>query len=67
MEMCYNKNMEEELRINAQKVSTKTRYEIRKAIVRMIKSGIKDKNIAKQLGVSEGHVSNVKKAYKLHG
>lgn len=67
IEMCYNKSMEEELRINAQKVSTETQYEIRKTIVRMLKNGIKGKDIAKQLGVSEGHVSNVKKAYKLHG
>ncbi len=59
--MCYNKNMEEELRINAQKVSTETQYEIRKTIVRMLKNGIKGKEIAKQLGVSEGHVSNVKR------
>lgn len=29
--MWYNKDMEEELKINAQKVSTETQYEIRKA------------------------------------
>ncbi len=63
-EMCYNKKLGEELRINAQKVSTETQYEIRKTIVRMLKNGIKGKD---KLGVSEGHVSNVKKAYKLHG
>lgn len=30
----------------------------------MLKNGIKGKEIAKMLGVSEGHVSNVKNAYK---
>ena len=59
--------MENELKINAQKVSSETQYKIRKTIVRMLKNGIKGKEIAKQLGVSEGHVSNVKKAYKQNG
>lgn len=59
--------MEKELKTNAQKVGTETQYEIRKTIVRMLKNGIKGKEIAKILGVSEGHVSNVKKAYKQNG
>lgn len=59
--------MENELKINAQKVSAETQYEIRKTIVRMLKNGIKGKEIAKQLGVSEGHVSNVKRAYEQNG
>jgi transposase len=59
--------MENELKINAKKVSIETQYEIRKTIVRMLKNGVKGSEIAKQLGVSEGHVSNVKKAYKQNG
>lgn len=59
--------MEKELKINAQKIGSEAQYEIRKIIVRMLKNGIKGKEIAKQLGVSEGHVSNVKKAYEQNG
>lgn len=59
--------MENELKINAKKVSIETQYEIRKTIVRMLKNGIKGNEIAKQLGVSKGHVSNVKKAYEQNG
>lgn len=59
--------MEKELSVNARKASEETQYEIRKAIVRMLKKDMKGKEIAKLLGVSEGHVSNVKKAYKEHG
>ena len=51
--------MEDELKLAAQKSSSETQYEIRKLIVRMLKKGIKSKEIANQLGVSEGHVSNV--------
>lgn len=59
--------MEKELRVNAQKASEETQYEIRKAIVRMLKKGMKGREIAKLLDVSEGHVSNVKKAYAENG
>lgn len=59
--------MEEELKLTAQKSSSETQYEIRKLIVRMLKQGIKGKDIANQLGVSEGHVSNVKSAYAKEG
>ena len=59
--------MEKELRANALKANAETQYEIRKAIVRMLKNGMTGKEIAKQLDVSEGHVSNVKKAYKANG
>lgn len=65
--MCYNKNMENELRTEVRKTTAETQYEIRKTIVRMLKKGMKGKEIAKILNVSEGHVSNVKKAYKEHG
>ena len=56
--------MEKELRANARKADAETQYEIRKAIIRMLKNGMTGKEIAKQLDVSEGHVSNVKKAYE---
>lgn len=59
--------MEKELSVNAQKASEETQYEIRKAIVRMLKKGMKGREIAKLLDVSEGHVSNVKKAYAEKG
>lgn len=55
------------MRANALKANAETQYEIRKAIVRMLKNGMTGKEIAKQLDVSEGHVSNVKKAYKANG
>lgn len=56
--------MEKELKVNAQKASEETQYEIRKAIVRMLKKGMKGREIAKLLDVSEGHVSNVKKSIR---
>ena len=59
--------MEKELSVNAQKANEETQYEIRKAIVRMLKKGMKGREIAKLLDVSEGHVSNVKKAYAENG
>ena len=59
--------MEKELRVNARKADAETQYEIRKAIIRMLKNGMTGKEIAKQLDVSEGHVSNVKKAYETNG
>lgn len=59
--------MEKELKVDARKASEETQYEIRKAIVRMLKKDIKGKEIAKLVCVSEGHVSNVKKAYEEHG
>lgn len=48
--------MEEELKLTVQKSSSETQYEVRKLIVRMLKKGIKGKEIANQLDVSEGHV-----------
>ncbi len=67
IEMCYNKSMEKELRANVRKKTAETQYEIRKAIVRMLKKGMKGNEIAKILDVSKGHVSNVKKAYSENG
>ena len=59
--------MEKELRTNAQQATAETQYEIRKTIVRMLKKGMKGREIAKLLDVSEGHISNVKKAYAQKG
>ena len=59
--------MEKELRANARKADAETQYEIRKTIIRMLKNGMTGKEIAKQLDVSEGYVSNVKKAYETNG
>ena len=67
VKIWYNRNMEKELRANARKADAETQYEIRKAIIRMLKNGMTGKEIAKQLDVSEGHVSNVKKAYETNG
>jgi len=59
--------MENELKTNALQASTETQYEIRKAIIRHLKSGKSGRETAKLLDVSEGHVSNVKKAYEKEG
>ena len=55
--------MEDELRANALSMGSKGQHELRKTIIRMLKDGKSGKQIAKDLGVSEGHVSNVKKLY----
>ena len=65
--MWYNKDMEKELSTNARQATAETQYEIRKTIVRMLKKGMKGREIAKLLDVSEGHISNVKKAYAQKG
>lgn len=59
--------MEEELKGNALRIGTKGQHELRKTIIRMLKDGKSGKEIAKDLGVSEGHVSNVKKLYETGG
>lgn len=59
--------MEKELRTNAKHMSPEEQYQIRKSIVRLLKSGKTGKEIAKLLDVSEGHVSGVKKAYTAGG
>lgn len=59
--------MENELRTNALQAGTGEQYQIRKNIVRLLKDGKSGREIAKLLDVSEGHVSNVKKAYKSFG
>ncbi len=55
--------MEDELKTNALSMGSKGQHELRKTIIRMLKDGKSGKQIAKYLGVSEGHVSNVKKLY----
>ena len=55
--------MEDELKANALSMGSKGQHELRKTIIRMLKDGKSGKKIAKDLGVSEGHVSNVKKLY----
>ncbi len=55
--------MEDELKTKALNMGSKGQYELRKTIIRMLKVGKRGKQIAKDLGVREGHVSNVKKLY----
>lgn len=59
--------MEKELKTNAKHLNQEAQYQIRKNIVRLLKTGKTGKEIAKLLDVSEGHVSGVKKAYKSNG
>jgi transposase len=59
--------MENELRTGAKHLCVQGQYQIRKTIVRLLKSGKTGKEIAKLLDVSEGHVSGVKKAYNAGG
>ncbi len=62
----YNKNIEEELKTNAVKLSPEEQYQIRKNIVRLFKQGKKNSEIAEILDVSES-VRSVKKAYSEGG
>ena len=59
--------MENELKADALSMGSKGQHELRKTIIRMLKDGKSGKQIAKDLGVSEGHVSNVKKLYATGG
>ena len=59
--------MEDELKTNALSMGSKGQHELRKTIIRMLKDGKRGKEIAKELDVSEGHVSNVKKLYEAGG
>ena len=59
--------MEDELKTNALVMGSKGQHELRKMIIRMLKDGKRGNEIAKELGVSEGHVSNVKKLYETGG
>ena len=59
--------MEDELKANALGMGSKGQHELRKTIIRMLKDGKRGTEIAKELGVSKGHVSNVKKLYETGG
>jgi transposase len=56
-----------ELKTDAKHASPQEQYQIRKSIVRLLKSGKNGWEIAKLLDVSEGHVSGVRKAYAAGG
>jgi transposase len=55
--------MENELKTNAVKLSPDEQYQIRKSIVRLLKKGKANGEIAEILDVSERHVRSVKKQY----
>ena len=59
--------MENDLKSDALNIGSKGQHDLRKTIIRMLKDGKKGKEIAKDLGVSVGHVSNVKKLYETGG
>lgn len=59
--------MEDELKTNAVRLSPNEQYQIRKNMVRLLKSGKNNSEIAKLLDVSERHVRSVKKAYSEGG
>ena len=59
--------MENELRTNAKRASAQQQYEIRKSIIRLLKSGKNQKETAQILDVSYRHVCAVKKAYAESG
>ena len=59
--------MENELKSDALNIGSKGQHDLRKTIIRMLKDGKKGSEIAKDLGVSVGHVSNVKKLYEAGG
>ena len=59
--------MEDELKTDALNTGSKGQHELWKTIIRMLKDGKKGNQIAKDLGVSKGHVSNVKKLYEAGG
>lgn len=59
--------MEDELKTDALNIGSKGQHDLRKTIIRMLKDGKKGNQIAKDLGVSKGHVSNVKKLYEAGG
>ena len=62
-----NGGMENGLNTNARQATTEEQYQIRKSIIRLLKDGKSGREIAKLLDVSEGHVSNTKKAYEKYG
>ena len=59
--------MEEELEINAKKLSPNEQYQIRLGIIRLWKKEKSDSEIAEIFNVSERHVRSVKKKYQSGG
>jgi transposase len=59
--------MENEPRTNAQSATAEEQYQIRKSIVRLLKSGKSGQETANILDVSGGLVSKIKKAYDENG
>jgi transposase len=59
--------MDNELKTNARQATSEEQYQIRKSIIRLLKNGISGRETARLLDVSEGHVSNVKRAYEKEG
>ena len=55
--------MENELRLNAVRLSPEEQYQIRKSIIRLTKTGKSNEEIAEILDVSLRHVQNTKKTY----
>jgi len=52
---------------DAMRMGVKGQHELRKTIIRMEKDGKSGRQTAKNLGVSEGYISNVKKLYEKGG
>jgi transposase len=59
--------MENELKTNAVHLNPEGQYGIRKSIVRLVKNGKSNEEIAAILDVSERHVRAIKKAYAENG
>ena len=58
--------MENELKSDALNIGS-MQHDLRITIIRMLKDGKRGSQIAKDLGVGVGHVSNVKKVYETGG
>ena len=59
--------MEKELEVNARRMSPGEQYQIRRNIIRLMRQGKGNEEIAKTLGVSERHVRAIKKIYNEQG
>jgi len=59
--------MENELKTNAKKLSPEEQYQIRKSIIRLMKKGRSNSEIAEILDVSERHIRATKKSYQEYG
>ncbi len=59
--------MEKELETSAKKLSPEEQFQIRKTIIRMVKQGKTNPEIAESLGVSERHIRATKKSYQEKG